>query len=173
MEDDRICFKCGIRGYIRSYCSAFQQKIQLGESQQAPSYVSGTNASSYSKEEVSVPRSRPVYPTESETKGCSESLGRLVQGAVLKPNTQKIVKIYPESNLLSREVAIDGLGSWQRKQGLQIEKNVQNGLAGSFTCCITNLTDRTIRLPASTPIARIFDTSSTADVGLDVPIGSN
>ena len=171
--DDRICFKCGIRGHIRSYCSAFQQKIQLGESQQAPSYVSGTNASSYSKEEVSVPRSRPVYPTESETKGCSESLGRLVQGAVLKPNTPKIVKIYPESNLLSLEVAIDGLGSWQRKQGLQIEKNVQNGLAGSFTCCITNLTDRTIRLPASTPIARIFDTSSTADVGLDVPIGSN
>ena len=174
IRDDRICFQCGIRGHIRSNCSALQQKIQQGESRQAPSYASDTNADcSYPMEEVSISRFSPVYPTESETNGHPESLGRLVQGAVLKPNAPKIVKIYPESNLLSREVAIDGLGSWQLKQGLQIDKNVQNGLVGSFTCRITNLTDRTIRLPASTPIARIFDTSSTPEVGLNATIGSN
>ena len=121
IRDDRICFQCGIRGHIRSNCSAFQQKIQQGESRQAPSYASDTNADcSYPMEEVSISRFSPVYPTESETNGHPESLGRLVQGAVLKPNAPKIVKIYPESNLLSREVAIDGLGSWQLKQGLLI-----------------------------------------------------
>ena len=130
---------------------------------------------SHPQDEKQIPAPRkplmPVYPADT-AKICSESIGRLVRGVVLKPNASKLVKIYPELDILSLEVAIKNLPQNSR-DGLRIEENTQKGLKGCFTCRVTNLTDRTVRLTASAPIARIFDTSSTPEMGLNTTIYSN
>ena len=103
-------------------------------------------------------REKPLKLKSNAVAGAPPCKGKLVKGLRLTPGSSRTIEIYPDQNILCKEVIIQGL----EDQKVMVQETVHGGLEDTMKVVVWNPLDHVIHLRAGTPVAAMKETRLAA-----------